>query len=769
MPSASPLRAAGTAFSQENCYALLKVLADEIGPRPMGSPAEHRALEFAVAKFREYGCQESSLMPFTVAEGVNTASGIAVGVLRGRTGRIILIGGHIDSSGPDVPGANDDGSGASVVLEAARVLAQRSHESTIVFCCWGGEEEGLCGSRYFADHFPQIDSVMLMLQIDMADGNSYLGIDPDGPHGISAPRWLVSAAYREFYGRLGAAGLDYPTESRTINEALGFSGSDHIPFLEKGIPSLDFTSDVSYPIHTPQDDLAHFNPAGLKRAGDLVVSLVDRFDGGVPSRSTERYWLLQWGSLVFFFVHPVIWMFVAVAGIVSIVALIVARRRREVDGRARKIRWSALKVFLFTFLVQLCIWVSPGVVGLIKGERSPWVNNIPGFTVLGILAGLIGLWCVIRLVPRFRLTADPFAFHVRAWLLLFCWTALFALLDIELAVYPAWALLFYSAAMVVSRPWVKLACLLIAPLLLLRLFFFEEVSLVQRSLASMVLDSFMKVAVYNLLFTLMFSAAAYPFALAFAGVYRDSGVDLLWLKRFATARGLRVLLGLALVTVIVLVVRPAYDGWWESAVRVDEKVPYGSETIRLSLRSGEYLEHLRLKYAGGDTVLSSRTNVDSILLPAQSSLPLCRVTTRTEKVDSAGQADSAGLTRRVVEIRSAIRPLRINVRYRSPDTIACTSPWAARVGSRLNRLSPNIRVFSWYSYPDSVLVIPVTFRLKEDQRIAESIEVVFDRLVVPVTLEREWTYFTKRTIVTREDTFGVPRETEHFADAGGGR
>ena len=112
-------------FSTENAMALLTTLAGDIGPRPMGSPAEQRALEFAVSKFKEYGCQESYLMPFTVAEGVNTRSGIAVGVLKGKTGRIILIGGHMDSSGPDIPGANDDGSGAASVMEIARVMGHQ--------------------------------------------------------------------------------------------------------------------------------------------------------------------------------------------------------------------------------------------------------------------------------------------------------------------------------------------------------------------------------------------------------------------------------------------------------------------------------------------------------------------------------------------------------------------------------------------------------------------------------------------------------------------
>ena len=53
--STGTLRAGPADFSQENAYAILKTLAGEIGPRPMGSPAERRALDFAVGKFKEYG------------------------------------------------------------------------------------------------------------------------------------------------------------------------------------------------------------------------------------------------------------------------------------------------------------------------------------------------------------------------------------------------------------------------------------------------------------------------------------------------------------------------------------------------------------------------------------------------------------------------------------------------------------------------------------------------------------------------------------------
>src|SRR3972149_10603924 len=117
-----------TPFSQDSAWSYLKVLAGDIGPRPMGSPSERAAMEYALRKFREFGLQEAVIVPMMQAvsgersAGVNTNSGTAVGVLKGKTNRTIVIGGHIDSAGPDIPGANDDGSGSGARGELARGL-----------------------------------------------------------------------------------------------------------------------------------------------------------------------------------------------------------------------------------------------------------------------------------------------------------------------------------------------------------------------------------------------------------------------------------------------------------------------------------------------------------------------------------------------------------------------------------------------------------------------------------------------------------------------
>ncbi len=71
--------------------------------------------------------------------------------------RIVLVTGHYDSRNSDTldiegaaPGANDDASGTAVSLECARILSKMKFPATIVFLAVAGEEQGLNGSRHFA-------------------------------------------------------------------------------------------------------------------------------------------------------------------------------------------------------------------------------------------------------------------------------------------------------------------------------------------------------------------------------------------------------------------------------------------------------------------------------------------------------------------------------------------------------------------------------------------------------------------------------------------
>ncbi len=94
--------------------------------------------------------------------------------------RIFIVGGHLDSRNGDAndsvgtaPGANDDASGVSAVLELARVMSKRNFPATIIFVAFSGEEQGLNGSTFLAKKAKDQNwNVVAMLNNDMI-GNAF--------------------------------------------------------------------------------------------------------------------------------------------------------------------------------------------------------------------------------------------------------------------------------------------------------------------------------------------------------------------------------------------------------------------------------------------------------------------------------------------------------------------------------------------------------------------------------------------------------------------
>jgi hypothetical protein len=128
------------------------------------------AREWIKSEFDRYsrdcgGCLEVKTHSFVDGPGERIPKATQIGnvyaMLKGTdpedAKRIVLVTGHYDSRNSDVldttgaaPGANDDGSGTAVSLECARVLSRLKFPATIIFLTVAGEEQGLNGSKHFA-------------------------------------------------------------------------------------------------------------------------------------------------------------------------------------------------------------------------------------------------------------------------------------------------------------------------------------------------------------------------------------------------------------------------------------------------------------------------------------------------------------------------------------------------------------------------------------------------------------------------------------------
>ena len=150
---------------------------------------------------------------------------------------MVFAGAHLDSV-PAGPGINDDGSGTAFQLELAEQLAKfgTPPRHKIRFLWFGGEEDGLVGSQYYAAHMSaaEVARTDVMLDTDMiaspnfarlvydGDGSTF-GPDVSGPAGSGT----IESVFVRYWAQRGMASEPIPFDGR----------SDYVGFVNRGIPS----------------------------------------------------------------------------------------------------------------------------------------------------------------------------------------------------------------------------------------------------------------------------------------------------------------------------------------------------------------------------------------------------------------------------------------------------------------------------------------------------------------------------------------------------
>lgn len=117
------------------------------GSKYITQPGNAAAIEYLARRLREMG-YDPELQWFEPRPGVRTANVIARLEGSADPELVYVISSHFDSV-EEGPGADDNSSGTTALLEAARVLARRPQAATIEFAFFTGEEAGLLGSREY--------------------------------------------------------------------------------------------------------------------------------------------------------------------------------------------------------------------------------------------------------------------------------------------------------------------------------------------------------------------------------------------------------------------------------------------------------------------------------------------------------------------------------------------------------------------------------------------------------------------------------------------
>jgi Peptidase family M28 len=172
---------------------------------------------------------------------------------------IVLVTAHLDSvnekGGPlaIAPGADDNGSGSMGLLQMARVFQNHTSVHDLRFILFGGEEQGLFGSKQFVANLsaPEQQRVRAVINMDMIGSlnSPSLSVLLEGaPLSQNVIDSLLSAA--KTYTQL------------TVQTSLSPHDSDHVPFIDSKIPAvltIEGADGANDKIHSSHDTIDHIN------------------------------------------------------------------------------------------------------------------------------------------------------------------------------------------------------------------------------------------------------------------------------------------------------------------------------------------------------------------------------------------------------------------------------------------------------------------------------------------------------------------------------
>ncbi|HEX8315791.1 MAG TPA: M20/M25/M40 family metallo-hydrolase [Flavisolibacter sp.] len=187
---------------------------------------------------------------------------------------VVMLGGHLDSW-HGATGATDNASGCAVMMEAVPLLKASGIQPrrTIRIALWGGEEQGLHGSRnYVKMHVA--DPATMQLQPTHGKISAYYNLD-NGTGKIRGVYLQGNAAVKPVFAKWLESFKDLGASTITINNT---GGTDHLAFDAVGVPGFQFIQDeIEYDTrthHTNMDTYDHLIPEDLKQASTIVAAFV---------------------------------------------------------------------------------------------------------------------------------------------------------------------------------------------------------------------------------------------------------------------------------------------------------------------------------------------------------------------------------------------------------------------------------------------------------------------------------------------------------------
>lgn len=173
--------------------------------------------------------------------------------------KVVLITAHLDSinipGGPTAPapGADDNGSGSAGLLEMARTFSEHPNEHDVRFILFGGEEQGLFGSRQYVSTISPTEKQRILSVINM---------DMIGALNTATRTVMLEGAplSQRVIDGLNEAAATYT--DLTVETSLNPFASDHVPFIKANIPAvltIEGADNTNSNIHSSNDTINHID------------------------------------------------------------------------------------------------------------------------------------------------------------------------------------------------------------------------------------------------------------------------------------------------------------------------------------------------------------------------------------------------------------------------------------------------------------------------------------------------------------------------------
>ena len=264
---------------------------DRLEGRLTGRAGADTAAAYLARRFGAVGLQPAAggwFQTFTISREAPVAqhahvAGLTgsnvIGLLPGRDPALrneaVIVGAHYDhlglggfgsldpdSSGKVHNGADDNASGAAMLIQIAARLASAPPARTVVFIAFSGEELGLLGSSYYVKQpiYP-LATTLAMINLDMVGR-------------LRQKRLIVygSQTAKEFPALLDSLNLPAGLDLKAQGD--GYGPSDQSSFYAAGRPVLHFFTDLHEDYHRTTDDWQKINVQGFDEVTGFVTGVV---------------------------------------------------------------------------------------------------------------------------------------------------------------------------------------------------------------------------------------------------------------------------------------------------------------------------------------------------------------------------------------------------------------------------------------------------------------------------------------------------------------